>query len=132
MFESRRNAWVSAALVGVGVLCLAVGPAPEAFAQSTGSPPLWGTATSASGEPMEGVAVSARAEGRTTTTSVYTDDQGQYFFPPLAPPFEAGTYRVSAQAVGYGKADAEVTLAAGQSAEQDLTLNEIDDFTHQR
>ena len=130
MFE-RRNAWVSTALVGVGALCLAAGPATEAFAQSTGSPPLWGTAMSASGEPMEGVAISARAEGNPTTTSVFTDEQGQYFFPPLAAPFEAGAYRVWAQAVGYGKAEAEVTLVAGHSAEQDFTLSQIDDFTHQ-
>ena len=132
MFKSRRIIWMSVALVGVGVVCLVIGPAStNAFAQGTSSSALWGTAVSASGEPMEGVVVSARPESNTSTTSVFTDEEGQYFFPPLAAPFEAGSYRVWAQAVGYGRADAEVALAAGQSAEQDFTLSEIDDFTHQ-
>ena len=104
MFTSSRITWLSATLAGIGVLCLVVGPAAiDASAQPNRSSALWGTALSPSGEPMEGVAVSARAEGRTTTTSVYTDEQGQYFFPSLAPPFEAGTYQVWAQAVGYGR-----------------------------
>ncbi len=132
MFKSSRIAWLSATLVGIGALCFVVGPgAINASAQSNGPPALWGTAISASGEPMEGAAVSARAEGGTTTTSVYTDEQGQYFFPALAPPFEAGTYQVWAQAVGYGKADAKVMLAVTESTEQDFTLTPIDDFTHQ-
>ncbi len=132
MFTSSRIASLSATLIGIGALGLVIGPGSiNAFAQSNGSPALWGTAVAASGEPMEGAAVSARAEGGTTTTSVHTDEQGQYFFPPLAPPFEAGTYQVWAQAVGYGKADAKVMLAVAGSTEQDFTLTPIDDFTHQ-
>lgn len=132
MLKSSRTARMSAGLVGVGALCLVIGPASiNVSAQSTGSSPIWGTAMSASGEKMEGVTVSARAVGKTTTTSVFTDEQGQYFFPPLAPPFEAGTYRVWAQAVGYGKVDGEVTVASNQSAKQDFALTPIDDFTHQ-
>ena len=132
MLKSSRTARMSAGLVGVGALCLVIGPASiNVSAQSTGSAPIWGTAMSASGEKMEGVTVSARAVGKTTTTSVFTDEQGQYFFPPLAPPFEAGTYRVWAQAVGYGKVDGEVTVASNQSAKQDFAHTPIDDFTHQ-
>src|SRR5579864_7479146 len=55
---------------------------------------LAGTIKSGSGERMSGVTVSAKAEGRTITTSVFTDQQGDYFFPPLAP----GEYEVWAQA----------------------------------
>ena len=45
---------------------------------------LAGTITSASGEKMGGVTVSAKAEGSPITTSVYTDEAGGYYFPPLA------------------------------------------------
>ena len=58
---------------------------------------LSGSIRSASGEPMEGVTVSAKAEGKTITTSVFTDDDGVYVFPAL----DAGKYRVWAQAVGF-------------------------------
>jgi streptogramin lyase len=58
---------------------------------------LAGTITSASGEKMGGVAVSAKPEGSTITTSVYTDENGGYYFPPLA----EGKYRVWAQALTF-------------------------------
>src|SRR5262249_56721329 len=44
---------------------------------------LSGTVTSAVGEKMGGVTVSAKAEGQTITTSVFTDEAGGYYFPPL-------------------------------------------------
>src|SRR6516164_3554128 len=54
---------------------------------------LSGTVASAAGEKLGGVTVSAKAHGSTITTSVYTDEQGGYYFPPLP----AGTYTVWAQ-----------------------------------
>ncbi len=42
---------------------------------------LTGSITSASGQKLEGVQVSAKREGATITTSVYTDQNGDYFFP---------------------------------------------------
>lgn len=44
---------------------------------------LSGRITSADGKPLEGVAVSAKAVGSTMTTSVWTNQQGDYYFPPL-------------------------------------------------
>jgi streptogramin lyase len=58
------------------------------------------------GEKMAGVTVSAKAEGGTIRTSVYTDAQGGYAFGRLSP----GFYRVSAQALGYQPANADVQL----------------------
>ena len=139
MFQPRRIVWLAGAFVGFGILHLVAGPTPSAAsaeamvaqaAENAGSS-LQGTVTAVTGEPMEGVPVSARAAGKTITTSVFTDTQGQYFFPPLAPPFEAGTYQVWVQAVGYERVLAEVTLASAQPAAQDFTLTTIDDFTHQ-
>src|SRR5688572_23723555 len=56
--------------------------------------------------PMEGVAVSARADGHTWTTTVFTDARGEYVFPAV----EAGRYRVRAQAVGFGAGRAEASI----------------------
>ena len=83
--------------------------------------PLSGTIASASGEKLSGVTVSAKAHGTTITTSVYTDEQGGFYFPPLP----AGKYSVWAQALAFERANGEVDLAA--AARQDLTLKPMAD-----
>ena len=70
--------------------------------------PVAGTVQSAAGDPMAGVAVSARAHGKTFTTTVYTDEKGAYAFPAL----DRGRYNLLAQAVGYEAARAQVAVAA--------------------
>src|SRR5215813_12456606 len=77
------------------------------------------------GDKLGGVTVSAKAEGSTITTTVYTDDGGNYYFPPLAP----GKYHVWAQALTYATADAQVDLAANKS--QDFTLSPLKDYVRQ-
>src|SRR5713226_7456578 len=69
---------------------------------------LSGAIVSASGEKMGGVTVSAKPEGGTITTSVFTDAAGNYYFTPLP----AGKYRVWAQALGYHTAKGKVDLSA--------------------
>src|SRR2546426_11826488 len=78
-----------------------------------------GVISSPSGQKLEGVTVSAKLEGSTITTSVYTDETGSYYFPPLP----AGTYRVWAQALGFDTAKRSVDLTAGRH--QDLALQPI-------
>ena len=46
-------------------------------------PLLSGVISSPSGQKLEGVTVSAKLKGSTITTSVYTDETGSYYFPPL-------------------------------------------------
>jgi len=82
---------------------------------------LSGAITSRSGQKLEGVTVSAKLEGSTITTSVYTDTAGNYFFPPLP----AGRYRVWAQALGFEIGKASVELAAGRR--QNFTLQDMTD-----
>src|SRR5215469_9591265 len=72
---------------------------------------LTGSITSASGSKLEGVQVSAKKEGSTITTSVYTDQNGQYFFPAMAD----GKYRVWAQALGFETVKGEVDLTGARS-----------------
>ena len=82
---------------------------------------LSGAIATPSGQKLDGVTVSAKREGSTITTSVYTDKAGDYFFPPLP----AGKYRVWAQAIGFERSNGAVDLSAARR--QDFTLREISD-----
>jgi len=80
-----------------------------------------GAIAAQSGQKLDGVTVSAKREGSTITTSVYTDTAGNYFFPPLP----AGRYRVWAQALGFERSNGAVDLSAARRV--DFTLQEITD-----
>src|SRR5262245_33287309 len=95
----------------------------------SGVPMLSGTIKSATGKPLGGVAVSAQPDGKTFTKSVYSDENGEFYFPPFEAPFQPGKYRVWAQAVGFERANAEVTLASAVPSRQNLVLNATQDFT---
>src|ERR1700758_1942784 len=82
---------------------------------------LYGSIASASGQKLDGVTVSAKREGSTITTSVYTDATGNYYFPPLP----AGKYSVWAQALGFEQSKAQVDLTANKR--HDLSLKTIGD-----
>ena len=88
---------------------------------------LSGTIKSAEGQPMEGVVVSARAGGKSFTTSVYTDQNGAYFFPSL----DTGHYKVWAQAVGFQAGRAAVKLSDEKKVQQDFALETLKDFSRQ-
>jgi len=97
-------------------LPLAAAPAAQAADR-----PLSGRIASSTGQKLDGVTVSAKREGSTITTSVYTDAAGEYFFPPLP----EGRYRVWAQALGFERASGSVDLSAARR--QDFTLGQIAD-----
>jgi len=82
---------------------------------------LSGTITTASGQKLDGVVVSAKKVGSTITTSVYSDATGNYYFPPMAD----GQYNVWAQTLGYEQVKAQVALTSNKR--QDLKLNAITD-----
>src|SRR5580693_9453447 len=63
---------------------------PTASAAAASGDFLTGTLRSDSGEKMGGVVVSAQAEGKLIITSVYTDEQGRYYFPAM----DSGKYAV--------------------------------------
>jgi len=96
-----------------GLPAISQSPAP--------SKELTGTIEGADGKPMEGVSVSATAEGSTITTSVWTNQNGAYAFPAL----DAGRYRIWAQAVGFDRPVAEAAIAPGRSVQQDFTLTPL-------
>jgi hypothetical protein len=79
-----------------GVLLTSVAAAALAPAQAADHI-LSGAVAAQSGEKLGGVTVSAKLDGSNITTSVYSDETGNYYFPPLA----AGKYRIWAQALGF-------------------------------
>jgi streptogramin lyase len=84
-----------------------------------------GTIAAASGERLGGVSVSAKSQGQSITTTVFTDEAGNYYFPPLP----AGKYRVWAQALGFATAKGELDLSADRR--QDFMLSPMTEFVRQ-
>src|SRR5499426_4880209 len=60
---------------------------------------LTGKVSSAEEPTMEGVLVSVKKEGATITTTVVTNDKGEYSFP--AGRLEPGKYTITTRAIGY-------------------------------
>lgn len=106
-----------ALLVGVSLAAL-VPLTVSAHAQTAA---LSGTVTSAKEGAMEGVLVNLKKEGSTITTTVVTDDKGQYSFP--AARLEPGKYTVTIRAVGYVlDGPKTVEISAAKDAKADLKL----------
>jgi len=68
---------------------------------------LTGVIKSLAGQAMGGVTVSAKADDSSITTTVFTDEAGVYYFPPLP----TGQYRVWAQALSFATAKSVVDLS---------------------
>src|SRR5215510_3744678 len=109
-----------AATTAIGLVLTVVTPSADAAEVV-----LSGSIKSATGDKMEGVTVSAKVEGGTITTTVFTDATGAYYFPAL----EAGKYKIWAQALSFETAKSDVDLAARKS--QDFVLKPMTDFEAQ-
>ena len=114
-------------LVLLAVLLVSIGIVGQRDASSQGIPGpdgvpgggiLTGTIRSTDGQVMEGITVSARTEGSTITTSVFTDEEGVYVFPPM----DDGDYRIWAQTVGYATAHAQAQLSGSEVARRNFSL----------
>jgi len=116
MFYSKRLSLM------LGIVLIAATVAISPAAQSARAPAvIQGTVKSADGSPMEGVVISARAADKSFTTSVFSDRQGKYAFPPL----DSGQYKVWAQAVGFEAGRSEFALTG--SVDRDFALAPIKD-----
>lgn len=127
---SKRKAFAPITLTALVALALSIqAAAPSAQRSRSGmvATVLVGVIQSATGQKMEGVVVSARADADTITTSVFTDEQGHYLFPPI----HKGKYRVWAQAVGFEAARAQVDIDPARETRQDFTLKTLEDFSLQ-
>jgi streptogramin lyase len=92
---------------------------------SAGDSILSGSISSAAGEKLGGVTVSAKPVGGTITTTVFTDESGDYYFPPLP----AGKYRVWSQALTFKTAKTELDLPA--TRKQAFVLEPLKDYVRQ-
>src|SRR5215472_1972539 len=112
----------STLLAGVAILCVVMfAVAIMASATQAADQVLSGVISSAAGQKLDGVTVSAKMEGSTITTSVYTDEKGAYYFPAMP----EGKYRLWAQTLGFETAKGSVDLSAAKR--QDFTLQPITD-----
>ena len=121
-----RNRTTQAAFLSVAFLlgCVA---SLVSVAAAEDSVLLTGTITNSSKGKVAGVSVSVKGVGKTITTSVFTDEQGNYYFPPTLAP---GKYSLWAQTEGYSTAHAAITLHSGLQRE-DLSLTKFLDFLKQ-
>ena len=91
---------------------------------------LSGQVSSAEEGMMEGVLVSAKKDGATVTTTVVSNDKGQFSFP--AGKLEPGQYSLRIRAVGYDlDQPAKVDVTAQQGATYDLKLRKTEDLAAQ-
>jgi streptogramin lyase len=107
-----RSLWLANATALAAIIAAA-----PAFANTL----LSGTVRSADGKAMGGVTVSAKPQAGTVTTTVFSDEAGNYYFPELPD----GHYRVWAQALSYQTGKGEVDLA--KNSKQDFTLKPMND-----
>jgi virginiamycin B lyase len=109
---NRSTLWAIVGGILFGVL------ATSAQAQTA----LSGVVSSAQEAKMEGVLVNVKREGSTITTTVVTNEEGRYSFPPDR--LQPGKYTVSIRAVGYIlDGPKSVDIPAGGNAVADLKLN---------
>ena len=113
--KNPRN-FAAASLIA---LAAALGATPFVISAAHADALLTGTITSTAGEKMGGVTVSAKAERSPITTSVFTDEAGNYYFPPLP----TGKYRVWAQALTYQTANGNAELH--KTTRRDFVLQPI-------
>jgi streptogramin lyase len=120
-FQNLTATLIFAAIFTALMLC----PSARAYGADENSSLLAGTIKSDFGKKMAGVTVSAKAEGKAITTSVFTDQQGDYYFPPMP----AGQYEVWAQADTFATARAKIDLTS--TRHQDFVLKPMKDFQRQ-
>ncbi len=91
---------------------------------------LQGTVKSSAEGLMEGVVVSAKRLQSTITTSVVSNQRGEYQFPKTRLP--AGSYEISIRAVGYElSAKKTVNITSQQTSSANLTLISVKDISGQ-
>ncbi len=109
-------------------VAIVVGVAVPAQAQTPAA--LTGRVTSTEEGAMEGVLVSAKRAGSTITTTVVSDEQGQYQFPSSK--LQPGQYSLRIRAVGYDlDGTGAVETASGKTVTADLKLRKASDVASQ-
>jgi virginiamycin B lyase len=131
MRRSKNSYWMNSyCMTALMVMLATTAGAPIAYSQyAPGGPKFRGTVKSSDGKPLEGVTVSVRGEGKTFVTTVFTNEQGVYVFPPL----ENGVkFSLWAQAQGFETARLDVESGSGEiHPVAELQLNPLKNFEKQ-
>lgn len=91
---------------------------------------ITGTVSSTQEGAMEGVIVTAKKDGSTISTSVVTNEKGQYAFP--ADRLEPGHYTIKIRATGYFAGNRPAAdVVSGQTKTADIRLNKTDNIAPQ-
>src|ERR1700684_3947591 len=99
-------------------------------AQAQSAAALTGQVSSAEEGAMEGVLVSAKKDGATVTTTVVTNDKGQFSFP--ADRLGPGHYTITIRAAGYNLVGPKaVDIAQGAPASADVKLAKTNNLAGQ-
>src|SRR5579883_514021 len=115
----RFNALLASTSLVSALASLTLAPAQAQTAAA-----LTGQVSSAEEATMEGLLVSAKKEGSTVTTTVVSNDKGQYSFP--AGRLEPGHYNITIRAAGYTLAGPKtVDIPAGSPATADIKLEKV-------
>src|ERR1700731_582336 len=111
----RFNALLASTSLVTALAWLTLAPAQAQTAAA-----LSGQVSSAEEGAMEGVLVSAKKEGSTITTTVVSNDKGQFSFPAdrLAP----GHYAITIRAAGYNLSGPKAVDVAAGGAKADVKL----------
>jgi virginiamycin B lyase len=110
------------------LMCVAIVGSTIVLAQTQSA--VTGRVSSAEDGPLEGVLVSAKKAGSTITTTVVTDEQGQYRFPQSR--LEPGHYALRIRAVGYDLDGPDtIDVAAHQTTTADLKVRKAQDVASQ-
>src|SRR5215467_14279930 len=117
--------FASASILG---LLASAGLSTGALAQAT-TASLTGQVTSAEEGAMEGVLVSAKKDGSTITTTVVTNEKGEYSFP--ADRLAAGHYAISTRAIGYDLDGPKAVDIAAGGAKADIKLLKTKNLVNQ-
>jgi len=96
-------------------------------AASVEVPGLAGAVRDSHGKALGGVSVSVRSTQQTYTTSVYTDEHGEYIFPRLP----EGQYSLWAQAASFTTARATLKLVGRHTTRRNLTMRPLANFESQ-
>src|SRR6195256_713035 len=130
--HASKSSWeatmrLKALFSSISLACvLAIPLAIGASAQAT----LSGQVSSAEEGLMEGVLVTAKKDGSSVTTTVVSNDKGQYSFP--AGKLEPGRYTISIRAAGYNLVGPKaVDVAAGAPATADMKLTKARNLVNQ-
>jgi streptogramin lyase len=121
--NARKAVLMATVLIGIVALGWTM-LVPKSLSAAPGGI-LTGMVKSASGEKLSGATVSAKLDGSSVTTSVFTDEQGTYYFPAM----DSGKYHVWAQVVTFQTGKADVELSA--TRHQDFTLSPLKDYARQ-